>query len=280
MKPRSVATVTAHRRIDGVVPGVRGQRAFPTQDRPVLDPFVMLDHIGPQRLEPGFFVDGVMHPHRGFETLTMMFEGQMHHVDSTGFREELRTGSTQNMIAGRGIQHGGSMEADADTHVFHEVQLWVNMPASTKMRPPSISSAHAGDKPTIDNSSHVVEVITGSVDGRTSPLETTQSTRIVRVLVRSEAQVVLESIPDGWTAAVYVLKGRATVGGRDLSEFALATFASDGDCVVIDSPAPGSELLIVTGEPIGEPVAMGGPWVMNTRQELEQANADLADGLI
>ncbi|MGI9604485.1 MAG: pirin family protein, partial [Acidimicrobiales bacterium] len=103
-EPRTVAEITGHERIDGVVPGVRGQRAFPIASRAVVDPFVMLDHIGPAQLPDDFAVDGHMHPHRGFETLTMMFEGVMNHLDSTGFGEHLPSGSTQNMVAGRGIQ--------------------------------------------------------------------------------------------------------------------------------------------------------------------------------
>jgi redox-sensitive bicupin YhaK (pirin superfamily) len=128
MTARSIIKVVGHPRIDGVVPRVRGQRALPTQELRPVDPFVMLDHIGPEQVGLAFHVDGHPHPHRGFETLTMLFEGRMDPVDSMGNSVLLVSGSTQNMVAGRGIEHGGDMAADSETGRFHEVQLWVNMP--------------------------------------------------------------------------------------------------------------------------------------------------------
>lgn len=275
---RAVRSVTGHDRIDGVVPGVRGQRAVPTRELGVVDPFVMLDHIGPETLNEDFFVDGHMHPHRGFETLTMMFEGVMHHVDSAGFRETLATGSTQNMIAGSGIQHGGDMAADPDTHTFHEVQLWVNMAAATKMNPPAIESAHAGDKPIIELDHATLEVITGEVAGRRSPLQTTQPTTIVRLQASAAGSVVLDELDPTWNVVVYVMRGRAAVNGRDVSQFETATLAQDDGVVVLETTGDPADVLVLAGKPIDEPVVLGGPFVMNTRAEIEQANADFAAG--
>jgi len=275
---RTITSVTGHERIDGVVPGVRGQRAFPISERRVLDPFVMLDHIGPEVLPDGFYVDGHMHPHRGFETLTMMFEGVMHHVDSTGFRETLPTGSTQNMRAGSGIQHGGDMAADPTSNVFHEVQLWVTTPAAHKMDEPAINTAQPGDKPILDRGDHRIEVVTGAVDGAASPLTTTQPTRVLHVSADGGAAIVIDEIDPAWNALVYVLRGSIVVDGHTVDEFETVTYANDGDMVTLGAGAAGAELLVLTGLPTEEPIAMGGHWVMNTRDELQRADADFRAG--
>lgn len=279
MSIRSVAAITGHQRIDDVVPGIRGQRAFPTRERGVLDPFVLLDHIGPERLADDFYVDGVMHPHRGFETLTMMFEGVMYHVDSTGFRETLPTGATQNMNAGSGIQHGGDMAADPESHVFHEVQLWVTTPADAKMDPPAINTAHPGDKPILDRGHYEVEVITGTVDDQTSPLTTQQPTRVLRATTTNGGTIVIDEIDDNWNVFVYVLAGSASVDGRQVPQFSAVNFDRDGTSIEFDA-GPNSDILVLTGQPTNEPIVMGGPWVMNTQAELAQADADFEAGLI
>jgi redox-sensitive bicupin YhaK (pirin superfamily) len=278
MTIRSLRSITGHSRIDGVVPGVRGQRSFPTSELRTLDPFVMLDHIGPEHLAEDFYIDGHFHPHRGFETLTIMFEGLMHHVDTAGFRETLATGSTQNMAAGSGIQHGGDMAADPDTHVFHELQLWVNMPAATKMRAPSISTAHAGDKPILDRGHYSIEVIVGTIDGQTSPLATTQPTTVARIQTSGPGLVSVDGIDPAWNAAIYSLRGTAQIADQPLNAYETATLENDGDSIELASTGPDADLLLITGKPIGEPVVMGGPYVMNTQHEIEQANADFAAG--
>lgn len=278
MSARSTRSITGHSRIDGVVPGVRGQRALPTRELGVVDPFVMLDHIGPDTLADDFYVNGHMHPHRGFETLTMMFEGEMYHVDTAGFRETLSTGSTQNMVAGSGIQHGGDMAADPDTNVFHEVQLWVNMPAATKMQPPSISSAHAGEKPIVEHAHGTIEVITGTIDGHTSPLVTTQPTTVARIQTTSAGPISITGIDPAWNVVAYVLRGSIHVDATPVHTYESVLFNNDGHAIELASTGPGAEVLLLAGQPIGEPLAMGGPFVMNTSQELAQAESDFAAG--
>jgi redox-sensitive bicupin YhaK (pirin superfamily) len=217
----------------------------------------MLDHIGPEKLADDFYVDGHMHPHRGFETLTMMFEGIMYHVDTSGYREELNTGSTQNMVAGSGIQHGGDMAADVDTNVFHEVQLWVNMPAATKMQPPSISSARSGEKPILDRGHYSIEVIAGSVDDYLSPLSTTQPTTVLRVRTSGEGPISIGEISPAWNAMSYALQGSFRVGDRLVEEYETVLFNNDGDTLDLRSIGAGADVLVLAGEPIGEPVAVG-----------------------
>lgn len=278
MSARSTRSITRHTRIDGVVPGVRGQRALPTRELGVVDPFVMLDHIGPDTLADDFYVNGQMHPHRGFETLTIMFEGEMYHVDTAGFHETLSTGSTQNMVAGSGIQHGGDMAADPNTNVFHEVQLWVNMPAATKMQRPSITSAHTGEKPIVEHAHGTIEVITGTIDGHTSPLATTQPTTVARIQTTSAGPITIAGIDRTWNVVAYVLRGSIHVDAAPAHAYESILFNNDGDDINLTSTAPGADVLLIAGEPIGEPLAMGGPFVMNTNQELAQAESDFAAG--
>ena len=208
----------------------------------------------------------------------MMFEGAMFHVDSAGFRETLATGSTQNMVAGSGIQHGGDMAADPGTHVFHEVQLWVNMPAATKMEPPSITSAHAGDKPIIDRGHYSIEVITGTVDGQTSPLATTQPTTVAPIQTTGVGAIAVGDIDADWNVIAYVLRGSIDVAGQHVEQFRSVLFNSDGDTIDLTSTGAGADVLLLTGSPIGEPIVMGGPFVMNTSAEIDQAQADFAAG--
>ncbi|MGI9600335.1 MAG: pirin family protein, partial [Acidimicrobiales bacterium] len=215
----------------------------------------------------------------GFETLTMMFEGVMNHLDSTGFGEHLPSGSTQNMVAGRGIQHGGDMAADPDTHTFHEVQLWVTMPAATKMDPPSIESVMRHDKPHIDLGHHTIEVITGSVDGQSSPLRTTQPTRVLRIETSGPGPIVISDIDPDWNAIVYVLRGAVHTTEQRVEAYSTIVFAGDGDTIELQADDQPSEMLVLTGLPTDEPIAMGGPWVMNTKDELRQAQADFEAGL-
>ncbi|MDX2379857.1 MAG: pirin-like C-terminal cupin domain-containing protein, partial [Acidimicrobiia bacterium] len=211
-------------------------------------------------------------------TLTMMFEGVMHHVDSTGFRETLPSGSTQNMRAGSGIRHGGDMAADPASNVFHEVQLWVTTPSVHKMDAPSINTAQPGEMPIIDRGDHRIEIVTGNVDGVTSPLTTTQPTRVLHVTAEGGARIEVDAIDSAWNALIYVLRGSIVVGGRTLEKFTMVAYDHDGDTVAATAGDAGVELLVLTGLPTGEPIAMGGPWVMNTRDELAQADEDFRAG--
>ncbi|MEL7209273.1 MAG: pirin-like C-terminal cupin domain-containing protein, partial [Actinomycetota bacterium] len=184
---------------------------------------------------------------------------------------------TQNMRAGRGIRHGGDMAADPDTHVFHEVQLWVTTPRRHKMDPPAINTAHAGDKPVVEQDGVVVEVITGAFVGHESPLSTTQPTRVLRVTSPDGGDLVIDDIDETWSAALYVLRGAVVTSGHRATEYQTVVLGPGADLAL--TIEPGAELLIMTAEPTDEPIAMGGPWVMNTREELLQADRDFEAGL-
>lgn len=145
MSPRTIRSITAHDRIDGLV-----------------DPFVMLDHIGPDELD---------------------------------------------------------MAADSDTHVFHEVQLWVNLPAAHKMQPPSITSVHRGDKPILDRGHYRVEVITGTIGGQTSTLGPTQPTTVARIQMTGPGPIAIDDIDGDWNAVAYVLRGSIDAAGHVVEQY-------------------------------------------------------------
>ncbi len=275
---RTVKSLSGHAKINGVVPGVRGQRAFPIAGLRGFDPFLMLDHIGPQSVGSGFRVEGAAHPHRGFETITFMFEGLMRHVDSLGNQVLLSSGSVQRMNAGRGIQHGGIMEADPLTTIFHEVQLWVNVAAEDKMSPPDIHNVAAADIPLVEQENCHVRVIAGEILDSRGPLETKANIIAAHAIAHRSGAVSLWTIPAKCNALVYVLRGSIRADGRDVPEYNSLVFNNDGGTILFEADA-GAQVLVIAGEPLKEAVVMDGPFVMNTKEEIDQAYADYAAGL-
>ncbi len=277
---RTINTITGHSRIDGVVPGVRGQRAFPNRELRTLDPFVMLDHIGPQHLGTEYYVDGSnsSHPHRGFETLTFMFDGQMKHVDSLGNKAELKTGDVQRMNAGRGIQHGGDFLSDPSTGNFHEVQLWVNAPANEKMSEPNIHNVKSHEFPMVTQQNQSIRVICGKLLGVQGPMETLATTQIAHVISEAKGKVKITGLTNSNNVGAYVLKGSYSMDGTQFSQGEMVVFNKDGDELELKAAYAG-ELLVISGKPLNQPVVMGGPFVMNTQDEIEQAYQDFDKGL-
>ncbi len=274
---KSIRSISGYARINGVVPGIKGQRAFPTAELPGLDPFVMLDHIGPQKMQPDYYVNGAAHPHRGFETITFMFEGIMKHVDSLGNKVTLESGSVQRMNAGSGIQHGGDMAVDPETQIFHEVQLWVNLPGSEKMSAPNIQNVTTDNIPTLNYSGANIRVIAGELEGVKGPIDTTVPIVALHILANKMSVVTIPAVPKDFNTVLYVMQGNAEVAGQQIDENQTVKFTKEGSKVRM-AIAEGSQLLLLAGEPINEPVVMGGPFVMNTREEIEQAFADFESG--
>ena len=174
MKNRKLIRIYQPSDITGLIPGLRGQRAFPTRDFTESDPFLMLDQIGPQVVGKDFKFDGEGHdhPHRGFETISLVFEGGIEHRDSMGNRSKLSSGSVQRMNAGSGIIHGGSMTSDHATARFHMMQIWVNNHASEKMSQPEIHNASAAEIPVVQVGGNQLRVIAGRFDNITGPIQT------------------------------------------------------------------------------------------------------------
>lgn len=280
----AVALVPATRTIEGG--GFVVRRAFPTEQLPMLDPFLLLDEMGPVDWEPGTAVGAPPHPHRGFATLTYLLEGELVHRDSHGSEATLTAGDVQLMTAGSGVIHSEMpsrrlREAGGRVHGF---QLWVNLPREKKMMTPSYQELPRSEVPlVIDAEGHVeLRVLVGAALGRESPLRTMVPMTYLHISMQamSEYQV---NIPVEQDAFVYVFGGSAKVGlggerVRDTDEGGAILLGREGEELGLASGHLGAEILVIGGEALREPVARYGPFVMNTSEELAQAMGDFQSG--
>ncbi|MEV0719354.1 pirin family protein [Asanoa sp. NPDC050611] len=264
------------------------RRAFAGVSLTDLDPFIHLDQMGEVDYAPGEPKGTPWHPHRGFETVTYIIDGIFDHQDSNGGGGTITNGDTQWMTAGSGLLH---IEAPPEHLVmsgglFHGLQLWVNLPRVAKMNPPryqDIRGKESGLLTTPDGGA-LVRVIAGEIAGQKGPGSTHTPITIAHLTVQPGAEVDLPWRPD-FNALVYVLGGRGTVGPdkRPMHTGQLAVHGA-GDALRItadlqqDSHTPALDLYIMGGEPIREPVAHYGPFVMNTRAELVKAFEDYQAG--
>lgn len=247
-----------------------------------LSPFLLLDYAGPAQFPPAEQPRGVgVHPHRGFETVTIVYDGEVAHRDSTGSGGLIGPGDVQWMTAASGILHeefhspdftrrGGSMEM---------VQLWVNLPARSKMSPPGYQNILNAQIPSVDLAAGAgrVRVIAGSFEGHQGPARTHTPMDVWDVRLNAGKTVRLPLIK-GHTAALVVLAGTVLVNGEAVArEAQLVQFQRDGDALEIEANSD-AKLLFLGGEPIEEPVVGHGPFVMNTREEIVQAFHDFQSG--
>ncbi len=277
---RVVRLVPAQRAVEG--DGFVVRRPFPTAGLSHLDPFLLFDHMGPVAFGPGGGAGTPWHPHRGFETVTYLLEGEAEHRDSLGNHGLLRAGDTQWMTAGSGVLHkeGPSAAARRDGGRMHGLQLWVNLPAAEKMVAPAYQDLRADAVARREGDGTVVRVIAGSLFGLTGPGSTRTPIAYAHVTLGAGASAST-ALPDGHTVLVYPMTGGVSVGGTAVDEGVLAVV--EGERLTITGAPAGteepSEVIVLTGRPLGEPVARYGPFVMNTRAELHQAVADLERGL-
>ena len=280
MKRRVLQEIYISDNIDGLIPGVKGRRAFPTNHFTASDPYLMLDHIGPEKVGASWALNGNGHdhPHRGFETVTFMFEGRMEHRDSLGNQASLTSGSVQRMNAGSGIIHGGDMAADTETARFHEMQLWINNPKAEKMSAPEIHNVSDLEIPAIVENLYKLRVIAGSLNKLQGPVQTKAATQIGHLITKEAAKVKISGIEDGHPLMLYVMEGLIKVDGQSIDASQLAVFNAAGTDLVIESIG-NAQALILSGAPLREPVVFGGPFVMNTQVEIEEAYSDFERGL-
>jgi len=264
------------------------RRAFAGVPLHELDPFVHLDQMGEVEYAPGEPKGTPWHPHRGFETVTYMIDGIFDHQDSNGGGGTITNGDTQWMTAGAGILHieAPPEQLVASGGLFHGLQLWVNLPRARKMAPPRYQDirGQAAALLTTPDGGALIRVIAGDVAGHRGPGSTHTPITIAHVTLQPGARLDLPWRSD-FNALVYVLGGRGTVGerGHDIHTGQLAVHGP-GDALRItaatnqESRTPELDLYIMGGEPIREPVAHYGPFVMNTREELVQAFEDYQAG--
>ncbi len=278
------AVVTAPQGYEGE--GFPVRRAFAGVDLSLLDPFIHMDQMGEVEYAPGEPKGTPWHPHRGFETVTYMVDGTFEHADSHGGGGSISNGDTQWMTAGAGVLHieKPPEQLVATGGLFHGIQLWVNLPRALKWTAPryqDLRGREAGLATTPDGGV-LLRIIAGDVAGVAGPGSTYTPMAMVHATLAPTARMQLPWRRD-FNALVYVLSGQGSVESRPLRTGQLAVLGA-GDFVAISADAaqetrsPQLEVLILGGRPIGEPVAWGGPFVMNTRREVVEAFEDYSAG--
>lgn len=260
---------------------VRTLFAYP-QLGSVLSPFLMLDYAGPREFPPTEQRLGVgEHPHRGFETVSIVYAGEVEHRDSSGGGGSIGPGDVQWMTAASGLVHEefhGRAFAKRGGK-FEMVQLWVNLPAKDKMTAPQYQGILSAQIPRVSlaDGKGQVRVIAGDFDGAKGPARTFTAMNVLDIRVHSDTPVNL-AVPDGWTTALVVLSGSLQVAGAErIGEAEIAIFEPSGNSIVIDN-ADHATALLLCGEPIDEPIVGSGPFVMNTAEEIRQAINDYHSG--
>ena len=247
-----------------------------------ISPFLLLDFAGPHYFEPATSPRGVgSHPHRGFETVTIVYEGEVSHRDSTGKGGTIGPGDVQWMTAAGGILHE-EFHSEGFTKSggpFRMVQLWVNLPAKDKMSDPGYQSITSADIPVVclPNDVGKARIIAGEFDGTRGPAQTFTPVNVWDLRLTADADLTLD-LPEGHTAALVVLSGHITVGGsQEAGEAEMILLSRDGKGVGVRADGDAT-VLVLTGEPIDEPIVGYGPFVMNSEAEIRQAAEDFNSG--
>jgi hypothetical protein len=275
--------ITAHRQLEGG--GFVVRRPFPTGGLDLVDPFLLLDEMGPADYAPGEAVGAPDHPHRGFETVTYMLEGAFEHEDSAGNRGTIAAGDVQWMTAGRGVVHSemptkAIREKGGRVHGF---QIWVNLPARDKMIAPryqEVPSAGIPEGTSADGLARV-RVIAGEALGVRAVIDT-HTPIVYQDWTLQPGASVEQAVAEGQNALVYVFEGSAVVGSdRTTLNDGQLGLLGPGASVSLEVPAgakAGARLLLLAGQPLREPVARYGPFVMNTEAEIARAFSDFRSG--
>ena len=251
-------------------------------DADVHDPFLLLDYAAPFEFSPGAAPRGVgEHPHRGFETVTIVYQGELEHRDSGGNQGKIGPGDVQWMTAASGVVHE-EFHSEAFTQrggTFEVAQLWVNLPAREKMSPPRYQEIRDADIPRVElpDGAGTARVIAGEFAGTRGPA-TTVTPIIVCDLQLAAGRAAELVLPHGYTTMLVVQHGAVVLNGSETVDgVALATFERAGERIGVECTED-ARLLLLSGQPIGEPVVGQGPFVMNTREEIRQAMEDYQSG--
>jgi redox-sensitive bicupin YhaK (pirin superfamily) len=279
MTPRTVKK--QHPSIRDDIGDLKTIRPLPGPGLPHLDPFLFLNHHGPQIYPPrNRGLPFGPHPHRGFETVTFVLDGELAHRDSAGHESVIHAGGVQWMTAGSGLVHAeisppGFMQRGGALEIL---QLWVNLPGRLKMTPPRYVGLEAAQIPSLpsDDGRAVVHLVSGDWGGRTGPIASLTDVHLMTVDLAPGGRVRLPAPPDQ-TVFLYVVRGDLAVGGRSVSPFNLVELADDGDAVELGATSD-ARVLFGHALPLREPIVSYGPFVMNSTQEIEQAIRDYQAG--
>lgn len=244
-----------------------------------LSPFILLDYAAPTRFEPAYRPRGVgQHPHRGFETVTIAYKGEVAHRDSSGGGGTIGPGDVQWMTAGSGIVHE-EFHSEAFTEQggdFEMAQLWVNLPAAHKMTAPRYQTLTDASIPAVELDRARLRVIAGVYAGSKGPALTFTPVNVWDLRLDVGADLEL-AVPDGHTVVVVAQQGELVVGDGKVTPPNFALFERDGDTIRVTAEAE-AKCLVLSGAPLGEPVVGYGPFVMTAPEEIEQAIRDYRDG--
>ena len=258
--------------------GVRLKRSIGTGTLDHVDPFLLLDDFtskNPADYQAGF----PLHPHRGIETVTYLLSGAVRHKDTLGNAGEIGPGEVQWMTAGRGIMHEEMPQARPEG--IAGFQLWVNLPAKLKMNAPRYQNISANEIPEIRrDGGATIRIIAGSVDGVTGPVGGIVAEPTYLDISLAPGGSFVHSIPRGHAAFAYLFEGAARFGGDESSVVTgpRLVLLGDGDTVEVRTEISPARFLLVSGKPLNEPIARYGPFVMNTREEIEQTLRELQQG--
>ena len=253
--------------------GVTVHRTIGTPALRNLDPFLMLDHFGSDK--PDEYIAGFPeHPHRGFITFTYMLDGHMQHQDSMGNRGDLHAGGAQWMKAASGVIHS---EMPQQTNgLMRGFQLWINLPASEKMSDPSYQEFSPEAIPEVRTESERVRILLGEYAGQHGVIQDTiTAVQYLDVALQGE-HTFRHALAAHDSAFVYVFEGSATLGATALPQHSLALL-TPGEALEVTAGADGARFILVSGKPLREPIVQYGPFVMSTREEIEQAMRDYRD---
>lgn len=258
------------------------RRPLPAPDLPALNPFLFLNHHGPQTFRPG---NGGLpfgpHPHRGFETVTFILDGELAHRDSAGHDSVIRAGGVQWMTAGRGVVHA-ELSPDsfkAEGGPLEILQLWVNLPARLKMTEPAYTGLQREDIPVLERADGraTVRLVSGRWEGRAGPVSSLTDVFLAVVTLRPGGVLAVPGLA-GRVVLLYVVRGAARLGDEMVPAFHLAELSGDGDNMVLSANDREAVILLGHAAPLDEPIVAHGPFVMNTHEEIVQAVRDYQSG--
>lgn len=276
--------LSIHRQGEGhwVGDGFPVHTIFHYQEHPELSPFLLLDHAGPENFKSAEKQRGVgWHPHRGFETVTIVFDGEVDHEDTAGNGGRINKGDVQWMTAGSGLLHK-ELHSEAFSRSggrFEVLQLWVNLPAASKMAAPGYQGITDKDIPAVKlpGEAGTVRVIAGEFGGTKGPARTFTPINLLDVRLHAGKQLKL-SLKDGYTSSLYIVSGQVRLNGKEeAGDTELVVLSREGDELTIEAQSD-AILCVMNGEPIDEPVAGYGPFVMNTHQQIQDAFKDFHAG--
>lgn len=285
MKKRNIEMIASPKAPHFVGDGFRVHNFIPSyrgMDMKRMDPFIMLDYNSKYNFPPSPIPKGVgVHPHRGFETVTIAYQGKVEHHDSSGGGGIIGEGDVQWMTAAGGVLHKEFHETEWSKTggIFQMVQLWVNLPAKDKMRTPKYQSISSDDVARVQlaDNAGVVEVIAGEYYGVTGSASTFSPLHIYNAKLNKDGQVNF-TFPSGFNTALLVIEGTMRVyDSEQIPTDHLVLMANDGEEFAVKATED-AVVLVLSGQPLDEPIASHGPFVMNTQEELRQAFQDFSEG--